>query len=131
MKEHYKENDLAVFEINKNQNYVILAPSNINCSNKIMKDWPKDIINKDQWEVFGKDLRPMLCVNKIPENMEKEVVKNIIINCGLHLENLHRLVKKNGNPTILVLFKLKNEGKEQHAKRYGIKIDNKIKNIRE
>ena len=101
LKEHYKENDLAVFEINKNQNYVILAPSNINCSNKIMKDWPKDIINKDQLEVFGKDLRPMLCV------------KNIIINCGLHLENMHRLVKKNGNPITLVLFKLKNEGKEQ------------------
>ena len=58
-------------------------------------------------------------------------VKNIIINCGLHPENIHRLVRKNGNPTTLVLFKLKNEGKEQHAKKYGIKIDNKGKNIRE
>ena len=63
--------------------------------------------------------------------MEIEVVKNITVNCGLHPENIHRLVRKNGNPTILVLFKLKNEGEEQHEKRYGIQIDNKIKNIRE
>ena len=31
----------------------------------------------------------------------------------------------------MVLFQLKNESEEQHAKRFGIKIDNKIKNIRE
>ena len=61
----------------------------------------------------------MLCVNKIPEN------------CGLHPENIHRLARKNGDRTTLVLFKLKNEGEEQHAKRCRIKIDDKIKNIRE
>ena len=130
MKECFKEIEPAVLEINKKQNY-ILAPSSIHCFNKIMKDWPEDIVKKDQLEVFEKDLRPTLCVNKIPKNMEIEVVKNIIINCGLHPENIHRLVRKNGNPTTLILFKLKNEGEEQHAKRYGIKIDNKIKNIRE
>ena len=96
-----------------------------------MKDWSEDIIKKDQLEVFEKDLRSMLSVNKIPENMEIEVVKNIIINCCLHPENIHWLVRKNGNPTTLVLLKLKNEGEEQHAKIYGIKIDNKIRNTRE
>ena len=73
----------------------------------------------------------MFCVNEIPENMEIEALKNININCSLHPENVHRLVRKNENPTTLVLFKFKNEGEEQHAKRYGIKIDNKVKNIRE
>ena len=67
----------------------------------------------------------MLRVNKISEYMEIEMVKNIIINCGLHPEKVHRLVRKNGNPPTLVLFKLKNK-----AKRYGIKIDNRVKNIR-
>ena len=131
LKRHFKDSELEVIEINKKQNYVILAPSNIHCFNKIMRDWPEDIIKKDQLEVFEKDLRPILCVNKIPENMEVEAVKNIITNCGLHPENIHRLVRKNGNPTTLILFKLKNEGEEQRAKRYGIKIDNEVKNIRE
>ena len=73
----------------------------------------------------------MLCVNKIPENIEIETVKSIIINRGLHPENIRRLAIKNGDPTTVVLFKLKNEGEEQHAKRFGIKIDNKIKYMRE
>ena len=96
---------------------------------KIMRDWPEDIIKKDQLEVFEKDTKPTLCINKIPENMETEGVKNIILNCGLHLEGIHRLKRKNGNPTTLVL--LSNKSKEQHTKRYRIKIDNKVKNIRE
>ena len=53
-----------------------------------MKDWPEDIIKKDQLEVFEKDIRPILCINKIPENMEIEMVKTIILNCGLHPENV-------------------------------------------
>ena len=131
LKGHFKDNEPAIIEINKNQNYIILAPSNIHCFNKIMKDWPEYIIKEDQLEVFEKDLRPMLCVNKIPENIEIETVKNIIINRGLHPENIRRLVIKNGDPTTVVLFKLKNEGEEQHAKRFGIKTDNKIKYMRE
>ena len=63
--------------------------------------------------------------------MKIETVKNIILNCGLHPENVHRLKRKYGNPTTLVFFKLKNEGEEQHVKIFGIKIDNKIKNITE
>ena len=35
LKEHCKDNEPAVFEINRNQNYIILAPSNIHCFNKI------------------------------------------------------------------------------------------------
>ena len=31
----------------------------------------------------------------------------------------------------MVLFKLKNKSEEQHAKRFGIKIDNQVKNIRD
>ena len=120
MKEHFKANEPGIIEINKNQNYIILAPSNIHYFN----------IKKDQLEVFEKDLRPMLCVNKIPENIEIEMGKNSIINCGLHPENIHRLARKNGDSTTLVLFKLKTECEEQHAKRFGIKIDNKIKYIR-
>ena len=131
LKGHFKDNEPAIIEINKNQNYIILAPSNIHCFNKIMKDWPEYIIKEDQLEVFEKDLRPMLCVNKIPQNIEIETVKNIIINRGLHPENIRRLVIKNGDPTTVVLFKLKNEGEEQHAKRFGIKTDNKIKYMRE
>ena len=40
------------------------------------------------------------------------MVKKIIINCRLHLGNIHRLEKKTGDQTTLVLFKLKNEGEE-------------------
>ena len=53
-----------------------------------MKDCPEDIIKKGQLEVFERDIRPILCVNKIPENMETETVKTIVLNCGLHPENL-------------------------------------------
>ena len=53
-----------------------------------MKDCPEDIIKKDQLEVFERDIRPILCVNKIPENMEIETVKTIVLNCGLHPENV-------------------------------------------
>ena len=54
----------------------------------------------------------------------------------VYIQKTYRLVRKNGNPTTFILFKLKNEGEEQHAlelnnTRFGIKIDNKIKNIRE
>ena len=127
MKEHFNNFEIIISEIYKTENYIVLAPSNIHCFNKIMKDWPEDI----ELEVFEKDMRPTLCVKKIPESMEIETVKNVIINCGLHPENVHRLKRKNGNSTTLVLFKLKNQGEEQHAKRYGIKIDNKVKNVRE
>ena len=81
----------------------------------------EDFVKEDKLEVFEKHMRPTLFVNKIPESMEIETVKNIIINCGQHPENVHRLKRKSGNPTTLVLFKLKNEGEEQHAKRYRIK----------
>ena len=127
LKEHFNNFEIIISEIYKTENYIVLAPSNIHCFNKIMKDWPEDI----ELEVFEKDMGPTLCVNKIPESMEIETVKIVIINCGLHPENVHRLKRKNGNPTTLVLFKLKNQGEEQHAKRYGIKIDNKVKNVRE
>ena len=90
LKEYFKNNEPAIFEINKNQNYIIIAPSNVHCFNK-MKAWSEDIIKKDQLEVFEKDIRSILCVNKIPENTEIETVKNIILNCGLHPENIHRL----------------------------------------
>ena len=32
------------------------------------------------------------------------MVKNIIVNCGLHPENIHRLVRKNGDPTTFILY---------------------------
>ena len=66
LKEHFKNHEILISEINRIENYVILAPSNSHCFNKIMKD---------------------------------ETVKNIILNCGLHPENVHRLKRKNGNPT--------------------------------
>ena len=47
LKEHFKDNEPIVFEINKHENYVILAPSNIHCFYKIMKDWPEGIIKKN------------------------------------------------------------------------------------
>ena len=59
------------------------------------------------------------------------MIKSIILNCGQHPENIHRLKKKNGDPTTQILSKLKNEIEEQHTKRYEIKIENKVKNIRE
>ena len=40
-----------------------------------MNDCPEDIIKKDQLEVFEKDIIPIFCVNKIPQNMEIEAVK--------------------------------------------------------
>ena len=46
------DNGPVIIEINKNQNYIILAPSNIHFFNKIMKDWPENIIKKDQLEVI-------------------------------------------------------------------------------
>ena len=54
LKGHFKDNEPAIIEINKNQNYIILAPSNIHCFNKIMKDRPEDIIKKDQIRTFRK-----------------------------------------------------------------------------
>ena len=96
-----------------------------------MKDWPEDIIKKDQIQVFEQDLRPMLCVNKIPEYTEIETVKNTIIICGIHPEIIPKLVRKNRDPTTQVLFTLKSEGEEQNAKRFGTKSDNNIKYITE
>ena len=40
------------------------------------------------------------------------------------------LKRKNGEPTILILFKLKNESEGQYTKRYGIKSENNVKNVR-
>ena len=54
---------------------------------------------------------------------EIETVKKIIINCGLHPGNIHRLEKKKMRTEQLWF--------EQHTKRFGIKIDDKIKCIRE
>ena len=46
-------------------------------------------------------------------------MKNIVISYCLHPENVQRLKKKkkNGDPTTLIFFKVKNESEEQHAKR--------------
>ena len=74
--------------MNKNEKYIILAPSNSHCFNKIAKDWLEDIIKKDQRKVYEKDIRPTLCVNKILEDIKIDRVKNIL-NCGLHPGNVH------------------------------------------
>ena len=125
MKEHFKNHELLISEINKAEIYVILAPSNVYCFNKAMKNWPEDFVKKNQLAGFEKGNRLTLCLNEIPKNMENETVKNIILNCNLHPENIHRLQGNNGNPKTLVLFKLKNESEEHHAKRYGKRVDNK------
>ena len=75
MKEHFNNFEIIISEIYKTENYKVLAPSNIHCFNKIMKDWPEDI----ELEVFEKDMGPILCVNKIPESMEIETVKIVIV----------------------------------------------------
>ena len=56
------------------------------------------------------------------------MIKSIILNCGQHPENVHRLKKKNGDPTTQILSKLKNEIEEQHTKdmKLRLKIKSKI-----
>ena len=44
--------------------------------------------------------------------------------------NVHRLKRKNGDPATLILLELKNGSEEQHAKRYGIKSENNVHNVR-
>ena len=77
---------MVISEINKTEKYVVLAPSNIHCFNKILKDWSENIIQKAQLETFEKDLIPTLCVNKIPENIGVDTIKNTIVSYGLHPE---------------------------------------------
>ena len=46
----------------------------------------------------------------------------ICLNYSVYPENVQRLKRKNGDPTILFFFKLKNESEKQHAKRYKKKL---------
>lgn len=88
------------------------------------------MIKKDQPEVTEQDLRPTLCVNKIQKEVDVDVIKNVIITYDLHPKNVQRSKRKNEDPTTMILFKLKNEREEQHAKRYGTEIENSIKTVR-
>ena len=71
-----------------------------------------NIIKKDQLEV-----RPTLCFNKIPEKVNVDTIKNVIISYSLYAKNVQRVKRKNVDPTTLILLKLKNEKEEQNAKR--------------
>ena len=71
-----------------------------------------NIIKKDQLEV-----RLTLCFNKIPEKVNVDTIKNVIISYSLYAENVQRVKRKNVDPTTLILLKLKNEKEEQNAKR--------------
>ena len=71
-----------------------------------------NIIKKDQLEV-----RPTLCFNKIPEKVNVDTIKSVIISYSLYAKNVQRVKRKNVDPTTLILLKLKNEKEEQNAKR--------------
>ena len=46
---------------------------------------------KNQIKVFNKDLRPTLCVNEVEEEkVDIKTIRNVIINYGLHPENVER-----------------------------------------
>ena len=77
LKEHFRNFEILASEMNKTEIYIILTPSNIHCFNRIMKDWPEVIIKKDQLKVYEKYIKPTLCVNKIPKNIEAHTVKSI------------------------------------------------------
>ena len=60
----------------------MLASSNFHCFDEIIKDWPEDVIKKDQIEIFNKHLRPTLYVNKVPEEtVDIKTIKNLSNSC--------------------------------------------------
>ena len=75
MKEHFKNHELLISEINKAEIYVIIAPSNVYCFNKAMKNWPEDFVKKNELAGFEKDNRLTLCLNKIPKIWKMKQLK--------------------------------------------------------
>ena len=101
--------------------------------NKILQktNYPKEVFGNILYlHLAGKDdLRPWLCINKIPVNISIQDINSQLQQQNITTEGIHR--KQTGNlPSAIILFKVHNENIAKKILHTKIHIGNTITNIR-
>ena len=86
---------------------------------------------RNQIKVFNKDLRPTLCVNEVEEEkVDIKTIRNVIINYGLHPENVERWTGKMEIQPLWWFSNLKIKVKNDEPKKYYIRLLTNTKQTR-
>ena len=101
--------------------------------NKILlkSNYPKEVFGKNIYiHLAGKDdLRPWLCINKIPIDISIQEINSQLLKQNITAEGIHR--KHTGNlPSTIILFKVQNENIVKKILHTKLHIGNSITNIR-
>ena len=115
---HLKDFSLDGFEIGFEKGIATFRPAIIQNFNKFFKSWPDSSgIPISNFQIKDKDLRPVLCINKVKQEINVEDMRNRFIrNFQFEPENFKCLIKKNGRETTLFTFQLNSEEQIRQAK---------------
>ena len=108
---HRKEFSLDNFKIDFEKGIATFRPTAIQDFNKFSKSWADSSgILISNFPIKDKDLRLVLCINKVKQEINVEDMRNKFIrNFQFEQENFKRLIKKNGRETTLITFQLNSE----------------------
>ena len=108
---HLKVFSLDDFKIDFEKGIATFRPTTIQDFNNVFKSWPDSSgIPISNFQIKDKDLRPVLCINKVKQEINVEDMRNKFIrNFQFEQENFKRLIKKNGRETTLITFQLNSE----------------------
>ena len=124
---------LDAFKINFEKGKETFRPITIQDFNRFCKSWPDSSgIPISNFQIKGKDLRPVLCITNVKPEIKVEDMRNSFVrNFQLELENFQRLVKKNGRETTLITFQLTSDEQIKQAKHYGLTFEGIVYDIKE
>ena len=121
------------FKIDFEKEIATFRPTTIQDFNKFFKNWPDSSgIPISNFQIKDKDLRPVLCINKVKQEINVEDLRNRFIrNFQFEPENFKHLIRKNGRETTLITFQLNSEEQIRQVKHYGIAFEGIVYDIRE
>ena len=124
---------LDAFKIDFEKGKETFRPITIQDFNRFCKSWPDSSgIPISNFQIKGKDLRPVLCITNVKPEIKVEDMRNSFVrNFQLELENFQRLVKKNGRETTLITFQLTSDEQIKQAKHYGLTFEGIVYDIKE
>ena len=90
-----------------------------------MKSWPDSSgILISNFQIKDKDIRPVLCINKVKPEINVEGMRNSFVrNLQFKPENFKRLVRKNGRETTLITFQLNSDEQIRQTKHYDVTFE--------
>ena len=113
------------FKIDFEKGIATFRPTTIQDFNNVFKSWPDSSgIPISNFQIKDNELRPVLYINKVKQEVNVEDMKNRFIrNFQFEPENFKRLIKKNRRETTPISFQLNSEEQIRQVNHYGITFE--------